>query len=68
MSDFGVDWNGKMCFLDFGEVGILPLSFVAYTLSEWRNICLRGCRALGVTALSQHLYDGHDLWTLMDVG
>ena len=34
LSNFGVDRNGKTCLFDFEVVGILPLSFVAFTLWE----------------------------------
>ncbi len=32
-SNFGVNDKGRMCLLDFGEVGLLPESFVAYIVS-----------------------------------
>ena len=31
-SNFGVDENGRTVLMDFSEVGILPETFVAYTL------------------------------------
>ncbi|KAI5990732.1 hypothetical protein EDD15DRAFT_2278600 [Pisolithus albus] len=31
-SNFGVDENGRTVLMDFSEVGLLPESFVAFTL------------------------------------
>jgi len=33
-SNFGVDKNGKTCLFDFEAVGLLPQSFVTYTMSR----------------------------------
>ncbi len=33
VKNFGVDENGKTCLFDFEEVGLLPQSFVTYTMS-----------------------------------
>ena len=45
-SNFGVDDKGKTCLLDFGEVGLLPESFAAYTMSSSTPF---------TTAVAQHL-------------
>ena len=34
VSNFGVDENGRTVLMDFSEVGLLPATFVAYTLSS----------------------------------
>ena len=33
-SNFGVDEQGKTVLMDFSEIGLLPETFVAYTLSS----------------------------------
>jgi hypothetical protein len=33
LSKFGVDENGKTVLMDFGNIGLLPETFVAYTMS-----------------------------------
>ena len=34
LSNFGVDENGKTVLVDFGDIGLLPKTFVAYTMSS----------------------------------
>ena len=36
LSNFGMDENGKTVLMDFGDVGLLPETFVAYTMSADR--------------------------------
>ncbi len=48
-SNFGVDEHGNTVLMDFQDVGVLPESFVAYTLSEDM------ITALGLSC-SSHLY------------
>ena len=33
-SNFGVDDSGNMVLLDFGEIGLLPVSFAIFTMSS----------------------------------
>ncbi|KAH9015922.1 hypothetical protein EDB85DRAFT_1875454 [Lactarius pseudohatsudake] len=37
-SNFGVDENGRTVLMDFSEVGLLPETFIAYTLSSDRKL------------------------------
>jgi len=34
LSNFGVDQHGKTVLMDFGEIGFLPETFVAFSISE----------------------------------
>jgi hypothetical protein len=36
-SNFFIDTNGKMCIIDFEDVGLLPESFASYTVHLRRN-------------------------------
>ena len=37
-SNFGVDQHGKTVLLDFAEIGLLPETFVAYTMSSEKRL------------------------------
>ncbi|KAF8608069.1 hypothetical protein BDV93DRAFT_536333 [Ceratobasidium sp. AG-I] len=37
-SNFGVDQDGKTVLLDFAEIGLLPATFVAHTISSDKNL------------------------------
>ena len=37
-SNFGVDENGRTVLMDFNEVGLLPETFVAHTLSSEKKL------------------------------
>lgn len=46
-SNFGVDEHGNTVLMDFGEIAMLPESFVAYTLSSNDNLTVI-TRSLGL--------------------
>lgn len=47
-NNFGVDEHGNMVFMDFGEVAMLPESFVAYTLCSKDSFAI-SARSLGLS-------------------
>jgi len=62
-SIFGVDQHGKTVLMDFGEIGLLPETFVAYTMfSEKRLAPIAVALSLSdssnapMAALSSHLW------------
>lgn len=65
-SNFAVDEDGNTVLLDFGEIGVLPSSFVMFILSSQASFTVAVAGSLGWPGSANRALDGCNLVCLVD--
>ena len=68
-SNFGVDDSGNTVLLDFGEIGLLPVSFAIFTMSSDTTFTAAVAKFLGWSGssnIASMTLISHCLWQVSD--
>ena len=65
-SNFGVDQHGKTVLMDFGRIGVLPETFVAYTMSGKRFAPIANALGLSDSSTYSMAVVSPALWIIAD--